>query len=103
VFIALYRWKIKTGCEAVFHEGWRRLTLEIREKRNGWGSRLHKAEDGSFIAYAQWKDRETREAAFKIPASDTEAAEMMNSSIEEQFPAVYMSVVDDLLLHKFEE
>lgn len=103
MFIALYRWKIKPGREAVFQEGWRRITLEIREKRGGWGSRLHKAEDGTFIAYAQWKNQETREAAFKIPALDTDAAEMMNSSIEERFPAVYMSVAEDLLLHEFEE
>ena len=102
MFIALYRWKIKKGSEAKFQEGWRRLTLEIRSNRKGLGSRLHKAEDGTFIAYAQWKDKETWEKAWEMPTIDEEAAEMMRESVEERLPTVFMEVVDDLLLKDYE-
>lgn len=99
MFIALYRWRLKEGCEADFCEGWRRLTLEIRDKHGGWGSRLHKAEDGTFVAYAQWKDQEARDAAFASQTViDTEAVELMRRSIAQRLPDVYMDVVDDLLL-----
>lgn len=102
MFIALYHWKIKPDCEAEFQEGWRRITLEIRENCGGLGSRLHKSEDGTFIAYAQWKDKETWENAREIQTIDEEAAEMMRDSIEERLPTVFMNAIDDLLLKSYE-
>ena len=101
MFIALYHWKIKEGREAEFREGWRRRTMEIREKCGGWGSRLHRAEDGTWFGYAQWKDKETWAA--ERPVFDAEATAMFRDSVEMSFPDVYMDVVDDLLLHKFED
>lgn len=78
------------------------MTLEIRENCGGLGSRLHKAEDGTFIAYAQWKDKETWEKAQEIPTIDEAAAAMMRDSIEERFPTVFMNAIDDLLLKNYE-
>lgn len=75
------------------------MTLEIRENRGGLGSRLHKAEDGSFIAYAQWKDKETWENAGNFPVIDEEAANMMRESVAERLPTTFMETVDDLLLN----
>lgn len=98
MFIALYRWRLKEGCEADFCEGWRKRTIEIRDNYGGWGSRLHKAEDGTFVAYAQWKDKETWEAAVAKSVVDSEAVELMRRSISQRLPDVYMDVVDDLLL-----
>lgn len=98
MLVVLYRWKIKEGREAEFREGWRRLTLEIRNERSGWGSRLHKAEDETWIAYAQWKDRETWTAAQSMTFVDQAAATMIRESVETRFPDVFMNVVDDLLL-----
>jgi len=100
MFVVLYRWKLKAGSEAAFQEGWRRLTLEIREK-GGLGSRLHKAEDKTWLAYAQWKDRETWEAARERRVIDEQAATLMREAVEIRFPDVFMNVVEDLLLHEF--
>lgn len=102
MFIALYHWKIKPDCEKKFQEGWRRITLEIRENCGGLGSRLHKAEDGTFYAYAQWKDKETWEKAQEMSTIDEEAATMMRESIEERLPTVFMETLDDLLLKNYE-
>ena len=73
------------------------MTIEIRDNCGGSGSRLHKAEDGAFIAYAQWKDKETWEKAQEIPTIDEAAAAMMRESIEERLPTVFMNAIDDLL------
>ena len=97
MFIALYRWTVRGGREEHFREGWRRLTEEIYERRGSLGSRLHRAEDGSWVAYAQWPDRRAWEASQGSAAVDAEASRMMRESIEVSHPPVLMEVIDDLL------
>lgn len=97
MFVALYRWDLKEGQEERFREGWRRLTAEIQERRGSRGSRLHRAEDGSWVAYAQWPDRQAWESAARVETVDVEALKMMRESVEVSHPPVLMEVVDDLL------
>jgi quinol monooxygenase YgiN len=97
VFIALYRWKVKVGHEKNFLEGWHRRTEEIYQHCGSIGSRLHRAEDGTWVAYAQWPDRRTYDAAQSIPVIDAEARMMFRESIEEAYPDICMNVIDDLL------
>ncbi len=97
MFIALYRWKVKEGQEKNFLEGWHRRTEEINQNCGSLGSRLHRAEDGVWVAYAQWPDRPTYDAAQNIPVIDAEARTMFQESIEEAYPDIYMNVIDDLL------
>lgn len=97
MFIALYRWKVKEGLENKFKEGWHRRTQEIYMKCGSLGSRLHRAEDGTWFGYAQWPDKSTWETAGNKPLTDNEAREMMRESIERSYPDVYMTVTDDLL------
>ena len=97
MFIALYRWKVKEGQEKKFLEGWHRRTGEIYQNCGSLGSRLHRAEDGVWVAYAQWPDRRTYDAAQNIPVIDAEARTMFRESIKESYPDIYMDVIDDLL------
>jgi len=97
MFIALYRWKLKDGLEEKFREGWRRRTQEIYSACGSLGSRLHRAEDGTWVAYAQWPDRRTWEAASAVPVTDAEASDMMRESVETSYPSVLMEVAEDLL------
>lgn len=97
MFIALYRWKVKEGREQDFREGWRQRTEEIYRQAGSLGSRLHQAEDGTWVAYAQWPDRQTYDAAQGVPVIDAGARTMFRESIEESYPDVYMNVTDDLL------
>ena len=99
MFIALYRWKLKEGKEDRFREGWHRLTEEIYKERGSRGSRLHRAEDGTWVAYAQWPDRGSWEKAGTAQTLDSEARQMMHESIEVSHPPTLMEVVDDLLVH----
>lgn len=59
MFAVIYRWRVIPGLEAQFEEGWAAGTEAIRREFNGWGSRLHRAGEGLYIAYAQWPDEET--------------------------------------------
>ncbi|HYP01576.1 MAG TPA: antibiotic biosynthesis monooxygenase [Pyrinomonadaceae bacterium] len=100
MFIALYRWKLREGQEGRFQQGWHRLTVEIYEKRGSLGSRLHRAEDGTWVAYAQWPDRQAWEAGRAQQVQDTEALQLMRESIEVSHPPTFMEIVDDLLAHE---
>lgn len=89
------------GREAQFEAGWRRGTERIAAEFGGWGSRLHKAPDGAYIAYAQWPDEATWKAAMetRMHHSDDEARQQYRDAIEPgTFETLYaMPVVSDLL------
>ena len=61
---AIYRWRIEDGMEAQFIDGWKRVTRAIYDTCGSYGSRLHRCEDGTWLAYARWPD-----AARATPAS----------------------------------
>lgn len=73
------------------------MTAEIRDRRGGLGSRLHLADDGCWVAYAQWPDRATWERSQATNTVDAEAARMMADSIEERLPPILMETSIDLL------
>ena len=104
MFVAVYRWKLKEGQEEKFREGWLRRTEEIYRKCGSLGSRLHRAEDGTWVAYAQWPERRDWEAARQVAITDTEAPALMKESIEASYPEMLLEVTDDLIaLHRFSE
>ena len=91
----LYRWRLVPGLEAAFTESWAAVT-EALKTRGGRGSRLHKAEDGTYWAYAQWPSAEAREKAFSEPVAVT-SARPMSESIAERFDEIRLEVIADLL------
>lgn len=101
MFAVVYRWKLIPGREAAFEEGWRAGTQAIAREFGGWGSRLHRGEDGCVYAYAQWPDRETWEKAMgsRMHHSDDEARERYRSAIaEDGFETLWSGeVIADLL------
>lgn len=98
MFIALYRWKIKTGSEEDFRRSWRTITVEIYRKCGSFGSRLHQSEDGIWVAYAQWETRDDWERLRNsFVLEDPDARKLWRDSIESAMPEIYMNVTDDLL------
>ena len=49
MFAVIYRWKLVPGREALFEEGWCAGTEAIAKEFGGWGSRLHRGEDGIVV------------------------------------------------------
>src|SRR5262245_85056 len=101
MFAVIYKWRVIPGREAQFEEGWSRGTAAISREFNGWGSRLHKAGEGVYVAYAQWPDEATWERAMetRMHHSDDEARQMYRDAIEPgTFETLFaMPVVSDLL------
>ena len=59
-----------------------------------YGSRLHRADDGSWVAYARWPDDQTRQ---DCQHGETEGARLMGEAIAERLPEITMELVSDLL------
>ncbi len=94
--IFLYRWRIKTGKEKQFEENWATVTQAIRAQCGSYGSRLHLANNGEYIAYAQWPDAKTREAC-ELDPSFSQARALMREAVERSYPDEQFIVKDDLL------
>ncbi len=101
MFAVIYRWRVIPGLEAQFEEGWAAGTTRIAAEFGGWGSRLHRAPDGAYIAYAQWPDEAAWKKAMesRMAHSDDEARRKYRDAIEPgSFETLYaMAVVNDLL------
>jgi hypothetical protein len=91
----LYRWRVAPEHEAAFIAAWRDVTVALRG-RGGLGSRLHRADDGTLVAYARWPSEEARAAASAEPVAP-EAREIMRAAIVERFPETKLTMIADLL------
>tara|TARA_Y100001936_G_scaffold252425_1_gene311997 strand:+ start:2550 stop:2885 length:336 start_codon:yes stop_codon:yes gene_type:complete len=96
-FCIVYRFKVLSGREADFKDAWIRLTEAYKRDRGGLGSRLHQAEDGLWVAYAQWPDKQTWEDSLALGPPDKDAAELMAASVEERLEPILMTPEKDLL------
>ena len=98
MFIALYRWKLKSGKEDQFREAWSQVTVAIREKSGSLGSRLHRSEDGTWVAYAQWPSKEAWQMDHPLDKAAAAARQRMKEAVEESLPFLCMTVSDDYLM-----
>ena len=101
MFVVLYRWRIKKDHEEEFRAAWARATEKIAERYGALGSRLHRVDDGSWLAYAQWPDRERWLLMRSSPPVAPEEFALMQAA--EETPGAYavpfltMTVNDDEL------
>lgn len=97
MFIALYSFTVKPGHEKEFEENWHQVTKSIRAVRGSLGSRLHRADDGTYVAYAQWPSEAQYHAEIPLPDDAMAARARMKAACSEMSVLKLMSVVDDLL------
>ena len=101
MFAVIYRWKLIPDREAQFEQGWRAGTAAIAKEFGGWGSRLHRADDGTVFAYAQWPDRATWERAMATRmhhSDDMPRAQYLGAFEPGSFETVFAGeVIADLL------
>ena len=96
-FCVIYQFKVKHGAEEMFQSGWSRVTEEVRDSRGGLGSRLHLSDDGWWIAYAQWPNRDAWERSQQMDLIDAEAAQMMAESIVDRKTPILLAPQIDYL------
>jgi quinol monooxygenase YgiN len=97
VFVAVYRFHVADGADDRFRDAWRRLTEAIHRTRGSLGSRLHRADDGTWVAYAQWPSREVYDAAAARESADPEASAAMRACLAGPIETTRLDVTDDLL------
>lgn len=98
MIIFLYRWKIKAGKEIQFAENWAVVTKAILNECGSYGSRLHLAENGEYVGYAQWPNIETREMC-ELSEASLEARKLMRDAIEHSYPDQKLTIQSDFLVH----
>lgn len=96
-FAVIYRWRLHVGMEDQFRRAWEAVTLGIKAERGGLGSRLHLADDGTWVAYAQWPDRETWERSRELGPLDESASTEMQEAVSKSFPPILLDPVCDRL------
>lgn len=98
MFVAIYRFEVKQGKEDVFIKAWHDLTELIYKYEGSLGSRLHKDDNGIYIAYAQWPDRKTWEnAGNKLPEKANNIRNTMRIACNTIETVYELDCVDDLL------
>jgi hypothetical protein len=95
-FAVLYRWKVHPSREHAFIEAWSTATLAYRSI-GALGSRLHRAENGDLLAYAEWPSREAWENANACAPIDAGTATTMRQATLE-FEATLLEISVDLLV-----
>ena len=93
MFVAIYR----HACGPVdtqFVDGWERVTRAIYARCGSYGSRLHKCEDGTWLAYARWPDAATRDLC---DHQEQEGRRLMREAIAEDFEDIEAVILSDLL------
>jgi hypothetical protein len=94
VFAVIYRWELEPGAEELFVDGWERVTRAIRRSCGSYGSRLHRADDGTWVGYARWPDAATRD---RCRHDEEVGRQMMRQAIARSFDEITMEIRCDLL------
>ena len=96
-FCVIYRWKLVPGKEEQFRQGWEAMTVELRENAGALGSRLHRSDEGTWVAYAQWPSREAWEKAAVETAAADKGMQQMVEAIAQRSDPEFLDPVADLL------
>lgn len=96
-FAVVYRWRLVEGKEEQFRAAWERVTLALLTHRGALGSRLHRTEDDTWLAYAQWPDRETWQRSRDAEPIDAASLDQMRDAVKESFDPVLLQPISDHL------
>lgn len=97
-FTVMFSFRVKEGREADFIDSWSEMTELVYENEKSYGSRLHKAYDNFYIAYAQWQDRKSWEnSGTKLPPHSKAVRQKLFESCIEIKTEYELKIVKDLL------
>jgi hypothetical protein len=97
VFAVIYRWEVDPDREEQFQAGWRRCSTALQSTFGSYGSRLHRSDDGLWVAYGRWPDAAARDPYREHLDFDRPSFELMQGSIRRELPEMRLQIVEDLL------
>ena len=99
MYIVIYSFEIKKGQNENFIQSWKKLTNLIKQYAGGLGSRLHKKNDYTYVAYAQWPDKNTFDkAAENLPEIAIKISDKMKAAGIKVTVMEKLEVIEDLLV-----
>ena len=98
MFCVIYRFTVKPDREAQFRRHWLAVTRWHTRNAGSLGSRLHRADTGEHIGYAQWPCRRVWERQRAGSDPDLQAHRRAMRTCCESIEVVYeLETMDDLL------
>ena len=95
MFTVIERIEVKPDQRQHFVLCWRTVHEAIEEQCGSLGSRLHAADDGTFIGYVQWPDRGAWEAC-ELPTQYAQVDDSMRAACASMETLYELEVVMDL-------
>lgn len=94
-FAVLYQWQVKPGKVKQFVTAWGDLMDALKVERGALGARLHRTEQGTWMAYAQWPDRACYERVGTLDAVFPDARDRLQDAVDDTWPPVFLTPFDD--------
>lgn len=98
MFAVIYRWRVEEKDEKEFQRRWHEITEEIVAHHGGGGSRLHKAENGDWVAYARWPSKKDRDTAFADFSRSAQTSTPQREGMAKLVEEIWLEIADDLLI-----
>lgn len=98
MFTIIYQFQVKKNNASEFMDAWKQLTQLIYKYEGSLGSRLHKQNDNSFIAYAQWPNKKKwQNSGNKLPEYTQEVRTKMRKYCTKIEILHELECIEDLL------
>lgn len=104
MFVVIYRGYLKPNLEKDYLESWKTIADYFVKYRGALGSVLHKAEDGMYLAYSKWPDKQTRDKSWGESANADFPEHIKNVIItlkncidtDRQLPEIQLELIDEI-------
>lgn len=96
-FAVLYQWQVKAGKVRQFATAWADLSDALKAERGALGARLHRADQGTWMAYAQWPSRAVYEQVGTLEQVFPDALARLQDAVEDTWPPIFLTPHDDRL------
>lgn len=105
MFIAMYEFEVRPGCEQAFQKAWLEVTKTIYKRAGSLGSRLHRAgKNNLFVAYAQWPSEAHWQSLSEIQDESFNKSKARMRSYLERSETVYeLNIAEDFLKNEAAE
>lgn len=97
MFCAVYEFKIMPDKHECFREEWHEITQMMIQEFDSLGARLHENEDGTWIAYAQWPNKEKWEVGHRVIDERVRQLHFENCLAAIPTTLLKLTLIDDLL------
>ena len=100
MFAVIYRSFVFPHKEDAYQKAWKTIASYFMKEKGALGSTLHKAEDGSWVAYSRWPSKALRDSSWSKdachPPEIQKAVDELISCLDDVLPEICMDIVESL-------